>query len=42
MNEDQKKEEKKDYSLTDEDISLMQKVKAVYGPIPDSLVETKL
>ena len=42
MNEEQKKEEKKDYSLTDEDISRMQKVEAMYGPMPDSLVETKL
>ena len=42
MNEEQKDQEKKDYSLTDEEKARMQKVKVMYGAMPDSLVETKL
>ncbi len=41
-NEEQKEEEKKDFSLKEEDVARMQIVKDMYGPIPDSLLETKL
>ena len=41
-NEEQKEEEKKDCSLNKEDVALMQMVREMHGPIPDSVVETKL
>ena len=41
-NEEQKEEQRIDYSLTEEDVARMQMVKAMHGPIPDSFVETKL
>ena len=41
-NEEQKEEEKKDCSLNKEDLALMQMVREMHGPIPDSFVETKL
>ena len=41
-NEEQKVDEKKDYSLNEEDVARMQMVKEMHGPIPDSFVETKL
>ena len=41
-NEEQKKEEKKDLSLKEEDVARMQMVKDMHGPIPDNLIEGKL
>ena len=41
-NEEQKEEEKKENSLTDEDKARMQTVKVMYGPMPDSYIEPSL
>ena len=41
-NEEQKEEEKKDYSLNDEDRARMEQVRAMHGPIPDNIIEQKL
>ena len=41
-NEEQKEEQKIDYSLTEEDVARMQMVKDMHGPIPDNLIEGKL
>ena len=41
-NDERREEEKKDFSLTDEDRARMEMVKNMHGPIPDRVVEFKL
>jgi hypothetical protein len=41
-NDERREEEKKDFSLTDEDRARMQMVKSMHGPIPDRVVEFSL
>ena len=41
-NDGRREDEKKDFSLTDEDRARMQMVKSMHGPIPDRVVEFSL
>ena len=41
VNDEQKEQGNKDYNLKEEDVARMQMVKAMHGPMSDSLVEAK-